>query len=118
MEDFSIGTTCRGEWTIFSVVGDLDVYTAPRLNASLSEAMGQPGVKGVGVDLSRVNFMDSTGLSVILGGHKRAQTSDLGFKLIQPRPQIRRILRLTDLGSLLSIEDERRQAQALTVDTG
>lgn len=106
MEDFRIGKETHDDWTIFSVVGDLDVYTAPRLSTSLFDAMDKPGVKGIGLDLSHVNFMDSTGLSVIVGGHKRAQTGNLGFKLLQPRPQIRRILQVTDLVSLLAIEDE------------
>lgn len=105
MEDFRVTTKTQDDWMVFQVEGDLDVYTAARLSTSLFEIIDKQEVIGVGVDLSRVNFMDSAGLSVIIGGHKRAQASRLGFKLIKPRPQIRRILQVTDLVSLLAIED-------------
>ncbi len=90
---------------VFEVEGDLDVYTAPRLSATVSRAMEAGSTAGVGLDLSKVNFMDSMGLSVIVGAHRRAMESDKGFKIIRPGRQIRRILQVTDLISLLPIED-------------
>lgn len=104
LEDFRVTTNTQDDWIVFKVEGDLDVYTAARLSTSLFGVIDKQEVLGVGIDLSRVNFMDSAGLSVIIRGHKRAQASNLGFRLIKPRQQIRRILEVTDLVSLLAIE--------------
>ncbi|HVF12935.1 MAG TPA: STAS domain-containing protein [Actinomycetota bacterium] len=113
MEDFRVTTKTQDDWMVFQVEGDLDVYTSARLSTSLFDVIDKQEVLGVGVDLSRVNFMDSAGLSVIIRGHKRAQASQLGFRLINPRYQIRRILEVTDLVSLLAIEDGTSESASM-----
>lgn len=105
MEDFRVSSRSQDGWIVFEIQGDLDVYTAPRLSTTVSRAIEAAETTGVALDLAKVNFMDSMGLSVIVGTHRRALEGDKGFKLIRPGRQIRRILQVTDLISLLPIED-------------
>ena len=55
--------------------GEVDLYTAPRFKADLLELV-ESGVDTVVVDLSRVTFIDSTALGVIIGGVKRMRERD------------------------------------------
>ncbi|MDQ4070919.1 MAG: STAS domain-containing protein, partial [Actinomycetota bacterium] len=68
--DFSVSvTTVEGAATV-RVTGDLDCYTAPQLRSALL-ALVDDGAQHVTLDLGRTQFVDSTGLSVLVGGLKR-----------------------------------------------
>jgi anti-anti-sigma factor len=54
-----------GDATIVVAEGELDLHTAPTLQAEIDSALAQ-NVALIVVDLSKVDFMDSTGLSVIV----------------------------------------------------
>jgi anti-sigma B factor antagonist len=62
---------------VISATGELDVYTAPRLRAALDS---EPATAGLVVDLSGLDFIDSTGLGVIVATHQRL--SDAGGQLV------------------------------------
>src|SRR5215210_5955847 len=54
-------------YTVLSVKGEVDVYTAPRLREKLVELVSQ-GKHKIVVNLEGVDFLDSTGLGVLVGG--------------------------------------------------
>src|SRR4051812_3343235 len=70
----SLPVTARreGELVILEPVGELDVYTAGDLRATLTDLVGQGHVQLV-VDLDAVTFMDSSGLDVLVGALKSAR---------------------------------------------
>ena len=55
---------------VLEIGGEIDVYTAPRLRERLIE-MVDAGENQVVIDLGRVEFLDSTGLGVLVGAHRR-----------------------------------------------
>ena len=61
----------RRPYTVLAVKGEVDVYTAPRLREKLVELVSQ-GKHQIVVDLEGVDFLDSTGLGVLVGGLKRS----------------------------------------------
>ena len=61
--------------TVLEIGGEIDVYTAPRLRERLIE-MVDAGERHVVVDLGRVEFLDSTGLGVLVGAHRRLRAGD------------------------------------------
>src|SRR5688572_6861574 len=71
--ELSLATRVVSAHTVLEVVGEVDVYTAPKLRERISELLD--GVIGaVIVDLSKVDFMDSTGLGVLVGGFRKSRT--------------------------------------------
>jgi anti-sigma B factor antagonist len=81
--------------------GDLDIATAPQLQRALDDAAGADVVR---LDLSRVTFMDSSGLHVLVRAHAMATTA--GTRLIISgalQPAVRRTLELSGVGDLLEV---------------
>jgi anti-sigma B factor antagonist len=92
-----------GGTSVLRAAGEIDIATAPRLRECLAEV--PDGSRVVIVDLSEVTFLDSTGLSVLVGGWKRFSSEDKGaeLRLVVVRPVIQRVLDVTGLAKVFSI---------------
>lgn len=84
------------------LVGDLDISTAPLLREGLLRILAD-GSGDVTLDLSRLSFIDSTGLSVLVGAYKRARESGRTVVLRSPRPSARKVLEISGLDTVFEI---------------
>ena len=95
---------------LFKLRGSLDLATAPTVRAALSEATDK-GNHELIVDLTQLEFLDSTGLGVLIGAHRRAAEHGGSLRLIVGEGPISRLLNITGLISVFavfhSIEDAR-----------
>lgn len=82
----------------------MDLYTAPRLQTELA-ALARDGASRVVVDLSGVEFCDSTGMNVLLSAMKRLREQGGTLELAAPRAAVRRILQVTGLDTVFSVHD-------------
>lgn len=100
-----------GETLVFKLRGSLDLATAPTVRAALSDA-NEKGCKDLIVDLTELEFLDSTGLGVLIGAHRRAAERGGAFRLIVVDGPISRLLNITGLIGVFaayhSIEDAQR----------
>lgn len=87
---------------VVQVVGEVDVYTAPRLKDKLLQ-VERDDVHQVVVDLSQVGFIDSVGLGVLIGALRRARAGGGTLVLAAPNTRIRRILDITGLSSAFTV---------------
>ncbi|GAC1651893.1 MAG: anti-sigma factor antagonist BldG [Vulcanimicrobiaceae bacterium] len=85
-----------GTALIFSLKGSLDLATSPTVRAALVEAAGE-GKHEIIVDLTRVEFIDSTGLGALIGGHRRALENGGSVSLVTNEGPIERLLNITGL---------------------
>jgi anti-sigma B factor antagonist len=87
--------------TIATVVGEIDFATVALLRQRLSELAisGRPLV----ADLDRVSFIDSGGLSAMVGAAKRTAAYGGSLHLVCARPEIRKLFRLTGLDSRIPL---------------
>jgi len=86
--------------------GELDIAGVPGLRSALLDLTGPPATtKRVVLDLADLDFVDSTGLGVILAAATklRDQGSELTVRNVRPRP--RRVLDLTGAARVLTIEE-------------
>ena len=104
----SITTEARGEATVIRVDGDLDVYTAPRLKDTLEQSI--VGGRRLVLDLSGVQFIDSTALGVLVGALQQSQAAGADFRLIVGDPFLLKIFRITGFDGMFSIHDQLEDA--------
>jgi anti-anti-sigma factor len=89
------------------LAGELDASTAGQLYEQLAE-LTREGVVHVALDLSGLEFMDSTGLSVVIAEHKRTNASGGELVLLSPQSQVRRLLEITGLMGILQIRPDEQ----------
>jgi anti-sigma B factor antagonist len=94
----------RDDTTVLTVRGEVDIYTAPRLRERLIELVGQ-GKYRIVVDLEAVDFLDSTGLGVLVGGLKRVRSHDGDLSLVCTQSRILKVFEITGLTKVFSIHD-------------
>ena len=102
--DLSLDTRNEGDWTVISVGGEIDVYTAPKLRESLVDLVNA-GRYFLVVDVEKVDFLDSTGLGVLVGGLKRVRANDGNLRVVCTQERLLKIFRITGLTKVFSIHD-------------
>ena len=104
----SISTEARNDFTVIHVGGDLDVYTAPRLKESLDEAIA--GGSRLILDLSEVEFSDSTALGVLVGARQGVQANHGDLRLVVGDPFLLKIFHITGFDGIFAIYPQIEEA--------
>jgi len=87
---------------VISVSGELDLASSPALEEEL-DRVAASGTGLVIVDLRELEFMDSTGLSVLVKAHQRAEEQGKRFGLVNGSQQVQRLLTLTGVADRLTL---------------
>jgi anti-sigma B factor antagonist len=96
---------------VIELEGEVDVYTAPQLKQQMISLL-EAGTKQMVVDLTKVEYFDSTALGVLIGGLKRIRERDGNLSLICPNPRIRRVFEITGLDKIFDIYNNGDEAKA------
>ena len=91
------------------VEGELDIATASRLISVLNSSVAD-AIKSVVVDLSRVGFMDSTGLALLINANRRLTLRRKGFAVVCPPGPLRRVFEITDMLDTLHVCPDQESA--------
>jgi anti-sigma B factor antagonist len=100
-----LATEQDGDVVRVALSGELDVSTAPSVEERLME-LEEGGSLGVVLDLRDLGFIDSTGLSLLINAHSRAQKAGRRVTIVPGTGASRRILETTGLRSRLDIAEE------------
>jgi anti-sigma B factor antagonist len=109
--DLTLATNEVEGATIIAVGGEIDVYTAPKLRDKITELVAE-GVYDIIVDMEAVEFLDSTGLGVLVGGLKKVRAHDGSLQLICTQDRLLKIFRITGLAKVFVIHDSADGALA------
>jgi anti-sigma B factor antagonist len=101
---FRVDVRGTGAATVIAVSGELDLASSPTLEEELERVAGSDAPLMI-VDLRDLEFMDSTGLSVLVRAHQRASELGKRFGLVNGSPQVQRLLSLTGLAERLTMAD-------------
>ena len=107
--DLTLATNEVDGATIIAVGGEIDVYTAPKLRDKITELVAD-GVYDIIVDMEAVEFLDSTGLGVLVGGLKKVRAHDGSLQLICTQDRLLKIFRITGLAKVFTIHDSEATA--------
>ena len=108
--DLSLSTRAERGRTVVEVTGEIDVYTAPKLREKLIDLVNK-GKFHLLVDMEKVEFLDSTGLGVLVGGLKRVRAHDGSLELVCTQERILKIFRITGLTKVFGIHDSIADAE-------
>ena len=89
-------------YTILTVEGEIDVYTAPLLRQELIE-LADRGVARLVINLEPVEFLDSTGLGVLVAALNRFRRQDGEVEVICSQRRILRVFEITGLTKVFTI---------------
>lgn len=113
--NFRISTRTLGdEAPIVELEGEVDVYTAPQLKQQMISLL-ESGARDMVVDLTKVEYLDSTALGVLIGGLKRMRERDGNLSLICPSARIRRVFEITGLDKIFNIYNSESEAEEALV---
>ena len=96
---------------VVALQGEVDLHTAPQFKEALLRGIND-GARRVIVDLTKVSFIDSTVLGVVIGGVKLLAEADGSLAIVCSNAAIKRLFELTGLDRILAIYAQRAEALA------
>ena len=96
---------------LLSVEGEIDVYTSPQLKERIVQ-MAEGGVKHLILNLSQVEYLDSTGLGVLIGGLEAPARGRRQPCARRTGMRILRIFEITGLDKIFDIYPTEEEAAA------
>lgn len=92
------------ELTVF-INGEIDHYSAVWVRADIDAKIAEIRPKVTVLVLSKIDFMDSSGIGLIMGRYARMQKLGGALKIKDPSERVERICRLAGLERIVSIEN-------------
>jgi anti-sigma B factor antagonist len=100
--ELQVGVRTNEGVAVVDVAGEVDLYTAPRLEEALIRAAASAPPLVV-VNLMQTTYLDSTALRVLTTALKRARERDGEIALVSTQPKIAKLFSITGLDQLFSI---------------
>ena len=97
-------TRTQGPWTVVEVAGELDLHTSPPLREHVLQLI-DGGTDRLALDMTKVDFMDSSSLGVLVATLERARERDGELRLVGVQGSPAKVIALTGLDSAFTIED-------------
>ena len=101
-QEFELVVTVLEEEAVISVIGELDFSTAPRLREQILELL-KGNTSNLVIDLSRMEFVDSSGLGVLVAAMKRIRERNGRLMLRSPSANTSKVLQVSGLDKLLLV---------------
>jgi anti-anti-sigma factor len=106
---FEMEAACDGEQGRLTLTGELDIATVPRVQHALDGLLAR-GTRNLKIDLSRLGFVDSSGLRMFIVLNQRARAEGWTLELTRPAPQALRAFQLTGVEQSLPFVEEPSRA--------
>jgi len=94
----------RDNWVLLQINGEIDMATGPELRQRIVQYV-QEGHLHIILDLAKVDFIDSTGLGVLIGGLKRTRSHGGDLQCIGLSESLKEMFKLTGLDAVLTEKD-------------
>lgn len=102
--DLRLENSVAGDAVVVAVAGELDALAAPQLDEHLTDLVAEsPGV--VVVDLTEVEFLDSTGLGVLIKALTGLRENGGELSLVATSPRILKVLSITGMDQVMNVGD-------------
>lgn len=102
--NFSVDVQDGEQAVLIGVSGELDLASSPELERELERGTASEAELLI-IDLRKLEFMDSSGLSVLVRAHQKATQSGKRFAIVKGPQQVERLLSLTGVAERLTVVD-------------
>ncbi len=109
MADLKIDTRLVDGKPVLDLTGEVDSYNSPKLREKMVSLIDE-GNPNLIINMTGVDYIDSTGLGTLVGGLKRASEKNGAIRLICPNEQIYKVFNITGLVKVFSIFDNEAAA--------
>lgn len=103
LEIKSLFNETSGQWDIH-LNGEIDVYTADKLKLELSNVT-KDKKENIKIDGENLQYIDSTGLGVLIGVYKNINEEGKQLTLKNIKPNIKKLFVITGLDKIFNIEE-------------
>jgi anti-sigma B factor antagonist len=110
--DLSIQVDHLGPHPVVRLSGDVDVESSPALTETLTTVQAGLGAEPLVLDLTEVEFLDSSGLGVLVAAHQRASLQGGTLVLAGLHPRVAKVLRITKLNKVFTVADSVDEAMS------
>lgn len=97
---------------VVQVSGELDLSTAEQFKLQVEQALANGKAQNLILDLSGVNFIDSSGLGVILGRYKTVTQNNGIIAIVNPKASVKKILELSGILRIINLYNDVKSALA------
>jgi len=105
-----VSFTVRHKILIISVTGDIDQHNASSIREQIDLRISHENVKKVIFDFSKLDFMDSSGIGIIIGRYKLMATLGGDVCIVATKPTLRKLLELSGVRRIARICDSLSDA--------
>lgn len=102
---------------VVTLAGEMDIATSPELVSRLAGVRGT-GAFRVMVDLSRLGFIDSSGIKALVSSAKTIQANGGTFVIVAPPPHLERVFDIVQLSSVVPVAASLEEALSVTGQNG
>jgi len=107
--EFRVDASENAGAAVVAPAGDIDLHTAPRVRESIDRARND-GRTVIVVDLSNVEFLDSSGLGMFVAAHHELTGDGGALRIACPPPHAQKVFRITRLAEVIPIFDSVQEA--------
>lgn len=112
--DLTVERHSREPFEVLEVAGEIDVYTAIRLREAIVAAIDEGHIRLV-VDVEKVQFLDSTGLGVLVGALKRVRSDGGSLDIVCTHSRLLKIFEITGLDKVFGLHSSIDDIPSATV---
>lgn len=92
----------KDNWDV-DLTGEVDIYTANELKDELNIAI-EENPKNLVINMQNLDYIDSTGLGILIGILKRLKPSKNDIYIVNAKPNVRKIFTITGLDKIFKVE--------------
>ena len=104
MQKIEIETELKDSTLIAFLKGEIDHHTASKIRSLLDVEIENKNPKLLILDFTNISFMDSSGIGLVMGRYKLMTYLGGSLKIINPSPQIKKVMNLAGFDRLAVIE--------------
>ncbi len=100
----------KGTTLIASIIGELDHHSAEHIRQKMDSEMIKSTTKNIVIDFSKVTFMDSSGIGIVMGRYKNIRNLNGKLVLVNVSDQVKRIFDMSGLQKIIPVYDSIENA--------